>query len=104
MLSRSDDAVILNSTSLDLTMLSISADYLSQSHLNTQQLSIMLVKEADEGKATRPARITLLGQVDVANISKPLKQRLQVLHDGTVGQVIHPETGHPIHITWWPSE
>jgi len=37
MLSQSD-AVSLNSTSLDLTTLSISADYLSQSHLNTQQL------------------------------------------------------------------
>ena len=26
------------------------------------------------------------------------------LHDSTVGQVINPEAGHPVNITWWPSE
>ena len=45
-----------------------------------------------------------LGQVDVSNISKPLKQGLQVLHDGAVGQIVHPQAGHPLHIAWWPSE
>ena len=45
-----------------------------------------------------------LGQVDVSNISKPLKQGLQILHDGAVGQIVHPQAGHPLHIAWWPSE
>ena len=26
------------------------------------------------------------------------------LHDSTVGQVVHPQARHPLHITWWPSE
>ena len=45
-----------------------------------------------------------LGKIDVSNISKPLKQGLQILHDGAVGQVVHPQAGHPLHIAWWPSE
>ena len=34
-------------------------------NLPNSYLSIMLVKEADEGKATRPARITLLGNKEI---------------------------------------
>ena len=45
-----------------------------------------------------------LGQVDVSNVSKSLKQGLQILHDGAVGQIVHPQAGHPLHIAWWPSE
>jgi len=61
-------------------------------------LGVSTVIVAHKRKPTGSASAPLTGDIDIPNIPILLKQGLQILLVGPVGQIVNPEGDHIVHI------
>lgn len=61
-------------------------------------LGIAFVVETDEGEATALLSVAVPGDVDVAHTAVLLKDPPQRVRGSTVGQVVHLEGRHALHV------